>query len=554
MRRDDGRDDTRSGDTAGDGRPRGKPGNATTGDGETPATRTPLPPPDAEPARLLGVPGSVAQQFEPADVIADAVTGVEPDAVVAAPPDANVVEPALAGAVDFPVLRPGRGMRVRTLLAGDVVVAVPPSPEALPTTPGALDTGAEGPVRELDRPGEQCCLVTEDLQLAVDPHRCRARLDGVSSYVDALSPAWLGEDVTHLSTAVRAGHGQSCRVDGGPDLPVHGLGTGTERLGVGTDSDPSLAAVSVYPNGAVEGERLDPSRYGLRGLDRVSDTRARRLRAAGFEDRATVAAADPGALADLSSVGRATATRIRASARAVAEDRVVRTGDGSLPDGQPVFVDVETDGLSASTAWLIGVLDGRAEGGTYLAFRQRDPREPAAHLDAFVTWLTGSAAGRPVVAWNGHGFDFDVIADQLRQHCPEFADDWRDRYLFDPLYWADGQGNAALPGRTNQLAAVAEPLGWTPATQGLNGATVARRYVAWRTRVERADDPTTVPAPDWDRFEAYCEDDVRALATVYEALEAAAGRPRDPDAQPRPEAETGSTTGNTTQGSLADFT
>jgi uncharacterized protein YprB with RNaseH-like and TPR domain len=191
------------------------------------------------------------------------------------------------------------------------------------------------------------------------------------------------------------------------------------------------------------------------------------------------------------------------------------------------------------------VLDGGPDDGRYLAFREDDPRKPTDHLSAFLTWLTGSAAGRPVVAWNGYGFDFGVIREQVREHCPDRLEEWTDVYRFDPLYWARNQGNAALPGRSNRLEDVAGALGWTPGTVGMDGGTVAEIYVDWRDRVERTDDGSaTVEPPDWDRLEAYCEDDVRALATIYGAMERAARRPP----------ETTSPTGaGSRQGSLSDF-
>jgi len=106
-------------------------------------------------------------------------------------------------------------------------------------------------------------------------------------------------------------------------------------------------------------------------------------------------------------------------------------------------------------------------------------------------------------------------------------------------------GTPHYPGRTNKLEAVARPLGWEPTTTGIDGQTIAEVYVAWRTRFERASDPRSVTEPPWDRLERYCEDDVRALATIYEALRDAARR--DPHSS-TPVSE------NSTQGALSDFT
>jgi predicted RecB family nuclease len=311
------------------------------------------------------------------------------------------------------------------------------------------------------------------------------------------------------------------------------------RLGAGTDgSAPPLVVVDVYANGAVHAEALPPERLGLRGLTGVGASRAEALREAGLGDRAAVADAPRGALTELPGVGEETARGMRASARAVARGEVVPTGGGSPPDGEPVFVDIETDGLAASTAWLIGVLDGGVD-GSYLAFREREPGD-GGHVDAFLTWLEGNP-GRPVVAYNGDEFDFPVLREQVAEHCPDRLEAWDGRYTFDPLSWAR-RGNAALPGRTNRLEAVAEALGWEPRTRGLDGATAAETYLAWRDRLEAAADPSAVAPPDWERLEAYCEDDVRALATVYDALREAAW------------GETSVPTGaGSAQGSLSDF-
>ncbi|MFB6095510.1 MAG: ribonuclease H-like domain-containing protein, partial [Halodesulfurarchaeum sp.] len=80
--------------------------------------------------------------------------------------------------------------------------------------------------------------------------------------------------------------------------------------------------------------------------------------------------------------------------------------------------------------------------------------------------------------------------------------------------------NAILPGVTNRLSDVAEALGYERTGPPLTGAAVARRYRRWM--LER----TAAAEPNWDRLESYCEDDVRALAQVYQALESAVdGRP-----------------------------
>jgi uncharacterized protein YprB with RNaseH-like and TPR domain len=301
----------------------------------------------------------------------------------------------------------------------------------------------------------------------------------------------------------------------------------------------------VYANGAVSVESVDPEAFGLRGVDGIGEKRADRLRRAGYTDPVDVADAPPHELADLSGLGRSSATSIQAAANAQAHDVAVPTGDDSLPYGDPIFVDIETDGTEPSCAWLVGVLDGGPEDGHYMAFSEQEPGD-GSHIEAFCNWMDANGQGRPLVAWYGYQFDFPVLRDQIQQHCPAYLDRWDDWFQFDLLWWArdKNDGNVVLPGRSNKLEPVAEALGWEPETTGIDGGVVAEVYTAYRRDWLGADDPNTVPEPDWDRLERYCEDDVRALATIWEACADAAKRPPGTSTD---QTDTG------TQGALSDF-
>ncbi len=434
-----------------------------------PSTR--LPDSDAASGTLLTVPGSVIREFDPVDVVSDAVAAVKPDIIIPADPDAGVVIPALTGSIDVPIYQPGRGMLPQTVETanGSVTIVVSPSIDSLPDDPMSLIETSHGYV------------VTDTLSLYIDPHARQTQLDGLEEYITTVDSAWItdhsleaeaGVDISHLSTRLRSSYNRDVTVPDGHQISVAGIGTSRARLGVAVDdSTQPLTVTSVFPNGAVTTNTISPDRFGLRGS------------------------------------------------------------------------------LAASTAWLIGVLDGSASSGNYLAFRQPDLNAPSAHLEAFMTWLTGSARRRPVVAWNGYGFDFDVIHDQLQTHCPSYLDDWENRYTFDPLYWGRTQGNAEFPGRTNKLEHVATALGWEPTTQGINGRRVAELYVDWRERMNTADNPQTVSQPPWNRLEAYCEDDVRALARIYEALtDAHQTQTKNAPLKSKSDSST-----STSQGSLSDF-
>ncbi|MFB6169237.1 MAG: ribonuclease H-like domain-containing protein [Haloferacaceae archaeon] len=491
--------------------------------------------------RVLGLSGAVVAEYHP-DTVAAVVEAADPDVVVATPPDATTVGPALTG-TDRPVLLPGRGVApaVETGSDGGVVVSLTGNDEAATLRDAADRTPGSGGSEGADAPR---CVVSDALSLSVDPYERSTSVDGLAEYRDRVPDAWHATAV-HVVTTLRAGHTATVAGPTGA-LSLVGVGTTSASLGAGVDGrvgDPTVA--SVYANGAVTTTSVDPESVGLRGVRGVGAARAATLRDHGYTAPADLADAGHPEIAGLDGFGRSTARSVRRAARAVTDRRVLSTGDGSLPRGDPVYVDIETDGLEPSTAWLVGVLDGGREEGRYLAFRQRAP-DDTSHLDGFITWLTGSAAGRPVVAWNGYQFDFPVIADQLRQHCPDRLQAWNDTYQFDPLYWARDQGNAALPGRSNRLEVVAEALGWEPTTTGLDGQTAAECYVGWRTELQRAADRAAVDPPPWDRLERYCEDDVRALATVYEALRAAE---QSSDTTTRPTDENGAGR----QGALSEF-
>jgi len=380
-------------------------------------------------------------------------------------------------------------------------------------------------------PDEPTFVVSDLLGLDVDTTALSASLLGREAYVGALDPAALDGEYVHLSTRLPAQYRREW--DG---LTVVGAGAAAGTAGN------ALVALDCRTDGRALTTERQPSRLGLRALDGVGATRAGRLREAGFRNREAVAGATLDRLADVPGLGQTSARRIRDSARAMVEGTVVRLADGSLPGGDPVFVDIETDGLSPTVTWLIGVLDGSgtepAADVAYRSFLATDPDEPGRAVAAFMSWYTAEASGRPLVAYNGRQFDFDVLSDHVVEYCPRYAEEWSRAPRFDPYGWAVEEGNAVLPGRTNKLGDVAAALGHEPSGTDLTGAAVARTYRRWMDGRSAE--------PDWERFDRYCEDDVQALATVYRALEASSRLAAGDDAR-RDVSE------STTQGTLSEW-
>ncbi|WP_435362291.1 ribonuclease H-like domain-containing protein [Haloarchaeobius sp. DFWS5] len=369
-------------------------------------------------------------------------------------------------------------------------------------------------------PRTETYVLSNLLDVSLDTTTLSASLEGQPVYEAALADAT--GHYTHVSGVLPSDYRRDW--DG---FVVHGAGGGEGGTGgtAGGDSY-QLTCLTLAADGTVSTETVRTTRLGLRALSGVGARRARALRSAGFRTREAVAKASPADIAAIDGFGESVAQSVSQAATAMAEGRVVYTGDGALPEADPVFIDIETDGLAPSAIWLIGVLD--AATGDYTRFRQRDPDDPGEPVEAFAAWYAANARGRPVVAYNGWGFDFEALHDQIVDHCPSYRDLWTATYRFDPYEWAVKDGNAILPGLTNRLGDVATALGWDGDDTGLDGATVARRYREWVA------DPVKID-PDWDAYETYCEDDVRSLAYVYDAIDDAGrllggGRSRQRDA------------------------
>lgn len=462
-------------------------------------------------ARLLAVPTPVARRRSPR-AISDAAAYADAAALlVVGPRDARATA-TVRHAVDAPVLAPATDGQTAWLALGSGAETgdEPPAPDApaLCAVPDAasLDDALAGVER-----AAPTLLLLPALAVDHDPTRLASSLPGAARF-GRLAAALDGSLVV-LAGGQPAGyaHRWDCPVgvDGGAGahdepVPVHGLGA--------TD-DPTFAALAVRPDGRVAGEALAPDSFGLRAIAGVGAATADRLRTRGVETRADLAATSVADLAAVEGVGESTAHRMARHVDVIDSGEPLRTSNASLPgEGgpTPVCLDIETDGLTPTIVWQFGLYDPRAD--EYVAVvEDEDPSDPAPVVREFCDLLFARFADRPILAWNGDGFDFPVIDRFVRRHAPGYAEAWADAPTVDLLAWA--REHALLPGRTNRLDDVARALGHESAGTGLSGARTAAAYRAFRAA---PDDPAA--EPDWDRHRAYCEDDCRACWRVYEAL------------------------------------
>jgi len=493
-----------------------------------------------QPGRLAVVDSDALDALTGAQ-LRDGVAATDADAIVAPSAGARVRLRGEIADPGVPILGPegtGDGGAARSHRLGDARVLEAWSDAAVGSIPALL---AEGD------PGEPAgaVVISDRLDCSVRPTALRTVWEGYDAFIRALAEgehaadACVAGSLTLCSTALPAEY--AAEWDG---LRVRGIGR-EAMAGVPSSGrpEPGIVGVTIGADGSVATREYDRTSLGLRAVEGVGEHRATTLRAAGIEDRPSLADADVARLADVDGLDRSTAARLVAHARAFEDGRVLRQSDARLPGPEPVFVDLETDGLSPTVVPLIGVLD-RAH-GSYRTFAARDPADPAGAIEAFCSWYAALEGARPIVAYNGASFDFPVLGEQIAERVPECRSLWADAWTLDPYESAVGAGNAVLPGRTNRLEDVAEALGVdgiaaSDDTTVLSGASVGRQFRRWHA------DPDAAPPPAWDAIAAYCEADVRALAGIYDAIEAA-------DRVERPEAGTDAPPSETTQGRLGEF-
>lgn len=326
-----------------------------------------------------------------------------------------------------------------------------------------------------------------------------AQMNGLTEYKNALQPEKLTGSYTHISGAIDAGY---CRDWDGLLIRGAGIGDG--------NSSSSFLSLTITSDGLVLDETVDTSKLGLKAIQSVGPATEDRLKENGYTTREEIATADLENVMEIKGFGEKKAKTVIQSATALAEGRVVPTSDSPVPGSDPIFIDIETDGLNPTAVWLIGVKDGID--GNYMSFIETDPSDAGKAVEGFMMWYTANAQNRTLMAWNGWNFDFPVLRKHIQTHCPQYVDDWKRASKRDPLRWARDLNNAILPGRTNKLEHVAESLGWDGHETGLSGGEVARRYRAWM------ENPCEETALNWDLHKQYCEDDVEALEEIYCAL------------------------------------
>lgn len=347
---------------------------------------------------------------------------------------------------------------------------------------------------------ETTYIFSNELSLEVDTETLETHLTGIDEYEHEFEK--LDYNYTHISGKLPGDYEHEWR-----DMLVHGAET------VETQNQPSVTCLRLYPNGRVTTEFLDSNKLGMQAINGIGPSKLRILEKNGYTSRNDVANAAIDDLVEFDGIGKKTAQKFTGHARALEHNDVVLNGDDPLPGRNPVYIDIETDGLNPTIIWEIGVLDSETD--EYHDYMVQDPEQKGKAVTEFMVDVTNKWNDRVFVAWNGNDFDYKHLERHIARYCPEFLDTWNSLYSLDLLYWANGKGNAILPGRTNKLEAVSEALGYTRQDTDLTGKEVGEKYRTWMRN------PIPENELDWDDHRVYCEHDVRALAAIYTTIEEA---------------------------------
>ncbi|MXV64251.1 hypothetical protein GS429_19710 [Natronorubrum sp. JWXQ-INN-674] len=474
-------------------------------------------------ATLLALPPSAIAD-RPVATLEDLDTTLDPDAVWVLGPTREPQAFARArSAFDAPAFHPpletGSEGSLKRQPLGDSEIAVTAGI-------GSLRANSADVSNTLAEQSDIAALVCDDVTTTVRPTALETTLEGAGTLADALPS---GQVTTVLSGSEPAGYDELWHLEpetGAVRAVEHDLLGGIEPLDEncvsvrlqgagpveGYDRRQSIASLRLTDDGVDRVDTHKITNFGLEAVSGIGPKTAERLAGRGVTTRTELLETPVQTLADLPNVGRKGARTMHRHARVLETGDPRRLSGESLPGEDwhtpPLCVDIETDGLSPTIIWQIGVYDPATD--DYRAFVERDdPSDPGSVLEAFCDWLLGVHPDRALLTWNGWRFDYRHLGAFIAKHVPYYADEWESIPKFDLYLWAVGDDNALLPGRTNKLEAVSDALGYESAGTGLDGAQTAAAY----QRFMRTGDPL-----EWERHEAYCEDDCRALWHVYERL------------------------------------
>lgn len=213
---------------------------------------------------------------------------------------------------------------------------------------------------DCDIHSSEAYILSDQLSVSVDLINLEARLDGLSDYREPLIENDALGDFTHLS--IEANPEYRAKWQG---VDVQGVMPGaSEQQGT---TQAGIAHFELQSGGVVGGKTRKLGDFGLQAVTQVGESRIETLQEADIETRQDLSTRSVQEIANLSGIGQSLARRVIESAQVIEEGEVRKAPEATLPDREPIFIDIETDGLNPTMIWLIGVLK-RDNEDSYMPF------------------------------------------------------------------------------------------------------------------------------------------------------------------------------------------
>ncbi len=270
----------------------------------------------------------------------------------------------------------------------------------------------------------------------------------------------------------------------------------------------AIPRLTCFSDGRVGVKTLESHKLGLRALEGVGRRTVEKLEKHGYNTRTDVAKATREELKEIYGIGEKTSNRLWYHSRSIQKNAIRRRNNNPVPGEKPVFINIETDGVSPSVIWHICVYDGEEQ--EYKIFYAKTPDDKAEVIQSFISWYTANATDQTIISWKGWEGDYHHLTRFIQEYAPEYGGVWKKANKRDLYFWTVEQNNAVLPGRTDDVIEHARKIGYTIPESGLTSDHVQRTYRKWMAG--------EVGELNWNHIHRYNKGKVKALVHIYDDI------------------------------------
>ncbi len=270
----------------------------------------------------------------------------------------------------------------------------------------------------------------------------------------------------------------------------------------------AIPQLTCFSDGRVGVKTLESHKLGLRALEGVGRRTVEKLEANGYHTREEVSNATRGDLKEIYGIGEKTANKLWYHSRAMVKGKVMRRTNYPVPGKNPVFISIETDGVTPSVIWHICVYNSKSK--EYKIFYARTPEQKQEVIQSFMSWYAANGTDQTILSWKGWEGDYHHLTKFIAEYTPEYGSIWDKANKRDLYFWTTEQNNAVLPGRTDDIVEHATELGYDIPNTGLTSNYVRKVYRQWMSN--------EVSEPNWELIHRYHKAKIDALVGVHKEI------------------------------------